>query len=54
MVLAAAVTVLLATLYALAVEPARNAQARLSGDLPRLQEQMARMEALRGEVRMLI
>ena len=41
------------SMYVVAIEPAWRVRARLSADMPQLQEQLARLEALREEVRLL-
>ena len=51
---AAAVAVVAAgLLYAAAIEPAWRARTRIGRELPKLQEQLAEVEALRGEARLL-
>ena len=53
MVLAAAIVVGIGLLYTVAIEPAWQARSRLADDLPRLQDELVRLEALRTEVRAL-
>jgi len=53
MVLSAICVVAIGLLYTVAFEPAWKTRIRLAGDLPRLQEQLVQLEALRAEVRML-
>jgi general secretion pathway protein M len=53
MVVAAIAVTAVALLYAAAIEPAWHARARLARELPQLQEQLAELEALRDEARVL-
>lgn len=53
MVSATAALVAVALLYAVAIEPAWVVRARLARELPRLQEQLAELEGLREEARLL-
>lgn len=53
MVVVAIAVAAVALLYAAAIEPAWRARARLARELPQLQEQLAELEALRGEARLL-
>jgi general secretion pathway protein M len=53
MVSGGAALVAAAAVYALAIEPAWRTRARLLEELPRMQEQLAEMEALREEARAL-
>jgi general secretion pathway protein M len=53
LVVAAVVVVAGGMLYALAIEPAWRARVRIAGELPKLQEQLAEIEALREEARLL-
>lgn len=53
MTAAAAGFALLALLYLVAVEPAWKARARLESDLPRLREQVAEIESLAREAKLL-
>jgi general secretion pathway protein M len=53
MVLCAVVVVVIGLLYTVAIEPAWKTRIRLAGDLPRLQEELVQLEALRAEVRAL-
>jgi general secretion pathway protein M len=53
MIAAAAAVVGLAMVYAVAVEPAWMTRARVAREMPQLQEQLAQVEALREEVRLL-
>ncbi len=49
----AAVVVAMGLIYALCIEPAWKTRARLAVDLPRLQGELVRIEALRDEIRVL-
>lgn len=53
LVAAAAGVIVAALLYAVAIEPAWRTRARLARELPQLQAQLAEMEALREEARLL-
>ncbi len=53
MVLSAVFVVSIGLLYTVGIEPAWEARIRLAGDLPRLQDEMVQLEALRAEVRVL-
>jgi len=53
MVAVAVALVAVALLYLVGIEPAWTARARLARELPRLQEQMAELEALHDEARLL-
>jgi general secretion pathway protein M len=53
MVVAAIAVTAVALLYAAAIEPAWRARVRIARELPQLQEQLAELEALRDEARML-
>ena len=53
MIAAAAAVVGLAMVYAVAVEPAWMTRARVAREMPQLQEQLAQVEALREEARLL-
>ena len=53
MVLSAVFVVSAGLLYAIGIEPAWQARIRLTGELPRLQDELMQLEALRAEVRIL-
>jgi general secretion pathway protein M len=53
MVACAAALVAVALLYTVGIEPAWRARARLGREIPQLQEQLAELEALRDEARLL-
>lgn len=53
MVLSAVFVVSIGLLYSIGIEPAWQARIRLTGDLPRLQDELMQLEALRAEVRAL-
>lgn len=53
MVSGAVLVVGIGLLYTVGIEPAWEARIRLAGDLPRLQDEMVQLEALRAEVRVL-
>jgi len=53
MVACAAALVAVALLYVVGIEPAWRARARLGREIPQLQEQLAELEALRDEARVL-
>jgi len=53
MVACAAALVAVALLYTVGIQPAWRARARLGREIPQLQEQLAELEALRDEARLL-
>jgi general secretion pathway protein M len=53
MVVAAIAMAVVALVYAAAIEPAWRTRARLARELPQLQEQLAEIQALRDEARLL-
>jgi general secretion pathway protein M len=53
MVACAAALAAVALLYMIGIEPAWRTRARLGHDIPRLQEQLAELEALQDEARLL-
>ncbi len=53
MVLGAVFVVAIGLLYAVGIEPAWQTRTRLAGELPRLQDEMVQLEALRAEAHVL-